>query len=545
MAEITSLSTIGKDNIGLYDYLVVANKSTKKARKLLAQSLFPTLLTSGSGGESLYISVTNRNQINLKGLTSADTTKLTVTTASNNLVLTILEAGLDLSKMINTTSNFMSSVEFSKGVSGLLGIVNGGTGLSSITKGHVLYANAANTLTTTGLTTHGKLLIGNTTTGYPQAGNITSSDSSITVTNGAGSIDLSVASTSSLATTLNANTYNINLNAAAGTSFLTGDGSSEGLTVDTAGRVFVGDSTPTVPTLAAGFTVGGSATNAIEVGNVNVWGDRTIAFKDSASGVAGMTGTLKGSSSGGGGTAGGNLVVEAGAASVGGKGGDLHLTAGDYASGSAGVIKMKTYTSSGSSADAVTVNANGSTTFAQGATFSSTITASGAVFANDGIASDTGVVAPTEAKTQIANGFSGALAANKWYLAPADGNAITATLPTISSSTKGDSIVVEYITAINNGDTHKYGTSTEMFETNSTCYRMNGATGSAVGLIMTVDTANGSSDDFLNLIGLTNAGPGIGSIVKFTFNGSNWRAEARCTSSGTGIATNASVFAAT
>lgn len=219
MAEITSLSTIGKDNIGLYDYLVVANKSTKKARKLLAQSLFPTLLTSGSGGESLYISVTNRNQINLKGLTSADTTKLTVTTASNNLVLTILEAGLDLSKMINTTSNFMSSVEFSKGVSGLLGIVNGGTGLSSITKGHVLYANAANTLTTTGLTTHGKLLIGNTTTGYPQAGNITSSDSSITVTNGAGSIDLSVASTSSLATTLNANTYNINLNAAAGTSF--------------------------------------------------------------------------------------------------------------------------------------------------------------------------------------------------------------------------------------------------------------------------------------------------------------------------------------
>ena len=544
MAEITSLSTIGKDGIGLYDYLVVANKSTKKARKLLAQSLFPTLLTSGSGGESLYVSVTNRNQINLKGLTSADATKLTVTTASNNLVLTILEAGLDLSKMINTTSNFMSSVEFSRGVSGLLGISNGGTGLTSITKGHVLYANAANTITTTGLTTHGQLLIGNTTTGYPQAGNITSSDSSITVTNGAGSIDLKVAATSLLASHLDASSYNINLNASAGTSFLTGDGSNEGLTIDTAGRVFVGDSTPTVPTLSAGLTIGGSAATALEVGNVNAWADKTIKFKDSASGVAGMNGTIKGSSSGGGGTVGGNLTVEAGKASTSGKGGDLILAGGDYAAGSAGNVIIKTYGSSGSLGTALTVAQNGQITHAQNATFTKQVSA-GIIVSSTGLASATGVVAPSGAKSQITNGYSGALTKNTHYLAPADGNAITATLPGISSSALGDTIIVEYTVGINNGETHKYGTSTEMFEVNSTCYRMNGATGSAVGLIQTVDVANGSSDDFLNLIGLTNAGPGIGSIVKFTFNGSRWRAEAKCTSSGTGAATNASVFAAT
>ena len=87
MAEITSLSNVTKSNIGVNDYLVVANKSTKKARKLSAQSLFPTLTTTGTSSESLYTSVTNRNQINLKGLKSADS-KITVATTSNNLVLT-------------------------------------------------------------------------------------------------------------------------------------------------------------------------------------------------------------------------------------------------------------------------------------------------------------------------------------------------------------------------------------------------------------------------------------------------------------------------
>ena len=543
MAEITSLSTIGKAGVGLYDYLLVANKSTKKARKLLAQSLFPTLLTSGSGGESLYVSVTNRNQINLKGLKSADATKLTVTTASNNLVLTLLEAGLDLSKMNNTTSNFMSSVDFGRGVTGLLGIVNGGTGLSTITKGHVLYASATDTLTSTALATDGNILIGNTTTGVPQSGLIASADKSITITNGAGTIDLSVSATNLLSSHLDTSTYNINLNSSAGTSFVSGDGTSEGLTIDAIGRIFVGDSTPTVPTLTAGLTIGGAASNGLEIGNVNTYADRSIVFKDSASGVAGMTGTLKGASSGGGGSAGGNLVVEAGKASVGGTGGTLHLVGGDYASGAAGGVKIDTYTSSGTSATALTVSANGTTTFAQNATLNGTLTTKGVGTFSVGASTPTGYLAPSGAKLQLANGFSAALVKNVHYLAPADGAAITATLPTISSSTKGDCIIVEYTVDIDNGATHKYGTSTEMFETNSTCYKCTGATGSAVGLIQTVDVADGSTDDFLNLVGLTNSGPGVGSIVKFTFNGSNWRAEARCTSSGTGAAANLSTFA--
>ena len=160
------------------------------------------------------------------------------------------------------------------------------------------------------------------------------------------------------------------------------------------------------------------------------------------------------------------------------------------------------------------------------------------ISASGGIANPTGVVGSTlTAKTQLANGFSGALAKNTHYLSPADGNAITATLPTAATSTVGDTIIVEYQVGIANGQTQKFGTAGEFFMAGSAVYRRAGVE------IFSVDTADGAADDFLNLIGLTNAGPGIGSYVVFTYNGSKWRAEARLASSGTGASANLSVFA--
>ena len=174
------------------------------------------------------------------------------------------------------------------------------------------------------------------------------------------------------------------------------------------------------------------------------------------------------------------------------------------------------------------------------------INSSGSLILSAGLSSPTGLVGSTNtSKSQLANGASGALTKNTIYLSPADGNDITVTLPTAANSTAGDVIIVEYQVGIGNGQTHKYGTSGEFFMANSAVYKMTGATGSAVGLIETVDVADGTGDDFLKLIGLTNAGPGIGSYVIFSFNGTNWRAEARCTSSGTGAAANLSVFATT
>ena len=71
----------------------------------------------------------------------------------------------------------------------------------------------------------------------------------------------------------------------------------------------------------------------------------------------------------------------------------------------------------------------------------------------------------------------------------------------------------------------------------SACYRPN-----AGALTYSTSDADGTTHDFLKLIGLTNAGPGIGTYVIFTFNGTQWRVEARCTSSGTGAAAGTSIF---
>jgi hypothetical protein len=91
----------------------------------------------------------------------------------------------------------------------------------------------------------------------------------------------------------------------------------------------------------------------------------------------------------------------------------------------------------------------------------------------------------------------------------------------------------------------KFGTAGEFYAAKSAVYRTTGATGSAVTAIKSVDVANGTSDDFLNMIGLTNGGPGVGSYIKFSFNGTAWWAEARTETSGTGAAANLSAFAQT
>jgi len=172
-------------------------------------------------------------------------------------------------------------------------------------------------------------------------------------------------------------------------------------------------------------------------------------------------------------------------------------------------------------------------------TFNGTaLNVTGTLQVSGSVANPIGVVGSSfTSKTRIANGFSGALTKNTYYLAPVDGNNITATLPTASSSTVGDAIIVEYKNDMSTGQTHKYGTSGEFLMSESSCYKPN-----AGALTYSTSSANGTTHDFLNLIGLTNAGPGVGTYVVFTFNGTNWRAEARCVSSGTGAVAGTSVF---
>jgi hypothetical protein len=271
---------------------------------------------------------------------------LSVTNASNVIGFAVLPAGIDLSLCNNATSLFLSTVNLASNVTGVLPMVNGGTNLSSVAKGSVLYASAANTwAASTPMTTNGTILIGNASSLIPTLATLTAG-TNIAITNGAGSISIA-ANLSTLTATLNCDIYNVNLNFAAGASWLSGDGTAEGITVDASGRVFIGDSIPTLYSLSAQLTLGGNASNAIVIGNTNTYGSKVIKMLDAAAGIAGAALSITGANATTGNLEGGNISIKGGLPAGSGKGGSVHIEAGGTATGPSGEIYLKTYRSDG------------------------------------------------------------------------------------------------------------------------------------------------------------------------------------------------------
>ena len=339
MARIVDLATLAKTSIDSNDFFVISNTSGA-SKKLNASGIFPSLVTAGTGSENLWSSITNKNQLNFKGIKSGDTGLLTVTTVSDNIVLTALEAGIDLSLCNNSTSSFLTGINFSKNrITGINLVSNGGTGLSRLAKGSILYASADNTLQATAAPTNGQLLMGNSTLGYPVLNTITAG-SGVTVANGVGTITLTATHANSEANidmrnAANNATYNIDL--VGGTAFVSGDGSAEGLTVDNDGKVFIGQATP-----ATAFADTLNIKGGIRFTNTDA---PTIKPTATTSATSGQTVTIEGGGSAG--AAAGHLNLTGGTASGNGAGGSVILTAGRDTSGTAdGTIQLKTYTSS-------------------------------------------------------------------------------------------------------------------------------------------------------------------------------------------------------
>tara|TARA_R110002096_G_scaffold192238_1_gene373792 strand:- start:2494 stop:3939 length:1446 start_codon:yes stop_codon:yes gene_type:complete len=340
MAKVTDLSTLAKTSAASTDFLLVTNSTTGKSKKITLESLFPAVSTAGTGGQTVYNSatLTNKNQVVFKGIKSGDTGLLTVATASSNVVLTILEAGIDLSLCNNSTSGFLSGMDFTSTITGENSVVNGGTGLSTISKGALLYASANDTIAATAaMSTNGQLLIGNATNGYPSVSTLTAG-AGVTITNGAGTITIASAisnaeSNINMRNAANNATYNVDL--VAGTAFISGDGSAEGLTVDNAGKVFIGQGTPT-PVFADTLNIKGG----IRFTNTDA---PTIKPTATESSTAGQAVLIEGGSSAG--AAAGNLTLKGGTASANGAGGSVILCAGRDTNGTAdGTVQLKTYT---------------------------------------------------------------------------------------------------------------------------------------------------------------------------------------------------------
>jgi hypothetical protein len=398
---ISSLTLIAKTSIGATHYLPLAD-GTAANYKLLIQDLFPALNTLGTSSEALFVSVTNKNTLNFKGIKSIDSL-LTVTTASNNITLQVNPANINLALCNNATSLFITGpVSLTSGISGTLPVANGGTGLATLTANSLFVGNGTSALTALGAATNGQIPIGRT--GLSPVLATLTAGSNVTVTNASGAITIA-ASLTILTANLNGAGYNIY-----GLGWLSGDGQNEGIAINASGQVFIGGSTPTAfynydLNINNGIGLNGSTIqyismstsatpqslviNAANSSSASTGGSLILsAGTGSASAIGGIAYLSGGDSAGiydGGGVVltggaaatgvGGNITFNAGDASGAGTGGNISLTPGTTVGGTSGIVRMTASSSTRALVDfvgtsgAASANSISSSTASAGAKF--------------------------------------------------------------------------------------------------------------------------------------------------------------------------------
>jgi hypothetical protein len=368
---ISALTAIAKTSIGATHYLPLAD-GTAANYKLLIQDLFPAMNTLGTSSESLFVSVTNKNTLNFKGIKSLSNI-LSVGTNANNIQLNIIPAQIDLSLCDNSASAFLTGpISLSAGVGGTLPVANGGTGLTTLTSNSLFVGNGTSALTALGVATNGQIPIGRT--GLSPVLATLTAGTNVSVTNGAGSITIA-ASLTTLTANLNGAGYNIY-----GLGWLSGDAQNEGIAINSTGKVFVGSSTPT-----AFYDLDLNVNNGIALNGSNIQNlamtlsatPATFLIGGASASVANVSagllylygGTASGTGNGGG------IDVIAGSASGSGSGGTVNITGGQSGSATAGpVIVQGGMSSTGTggylllAAGASGTSSNGGSTIVQGGT---------------------------------------------------------------------------------------------------------------------------------------------------------------------------------
>jgi len=342
MATITNLASLSKTSVTANDYLLVANSAKSTNNKFLLSNLFPVVQTkSGATGEDLFVDITDKNTINLKGIESANA-KMTVTTASNDIVLTLVEAQIDLNNCDNSSSAFLSTVNLASNVTGTLPVANGGTNATSFADKAVVITqdSGTDTLSAVTMSTNGQLLIGGTS--GPTAATLTAG-TNVTITNGDGTIEIA-SSLASVSSDLDMNNNDIDL----GTGYLSSDGASNGIRV-TGNNAYIGASgsyfNSALLNLSGGIDFASGASYTMQV----------------ASGTSPGTLTLRGQTNTATNGNGGNTDIFAGTANGTGTGGTLNLYGGDTGSGTGGSVKIITSVA-GTETDALTVDGNSDVT---------------------------------------------------------------------------------------------------------------------------------------------------------------------------------------
>ena len=360
---ISSLTLIAKTSIGATHYLPLANGTTSNF-KLLIQDLFPAMNTLGATSESLFVSVTNKNTLNFKGIKSLSNI-ISVATVSNNIEINFDESLVDLANCDNSASRFIStSVQLTTQVNGILPVANGGTGLATLTSNSLFVGNGTSSLTALGVATNGQIPIGRT--GLSPVLATLTAGTNVTVTNASGAITIA-ASLTTLTANLNGAGYNIY-----GLGWLSGDAQNEGIAINSTGKVFVGSSTPTAfytydLNVNNSIALNGSNIQYISMGSSATPGWLIIEGADaSAVNTAGGNTTLiagDGNGTGSGGTSfigGGSSTISTGF------GGGVSLNGGNSLNGNAGTININGGAASGTGGGGGIVLSPGSSTSGTG-----------------------------------------------------------------------------------------------------------------------------------------------------------------------------------
>jgi hypothetical protein len=381
--QIVELNLKSKSDSISDERIPLQNKKTNQTSAYKLEDLFPILqdgsTTSGSkslgsalgvstltplfvgGGFGNTITGNEKNTLIFKGIRSNDTVieikneTLSSDLTKTNLVIDFNQSLLDLSACSNSSSGFLSTVNLTSNVgSTILPVANGGTGVAALADKAVLITqdSGTDTVAAAAMSTNGQILIGGSS--GPAVATITAG-TNMTVTNADGAITLA-SSIGTISADLDMQNYDIDL----GTGWLSGDGTHEGVNIDSSGKVFIGSATPT-----GYFTSDLNVNSSISLGATNGSTAQSITLKPCTSGSS-PTFTISGSAASGTGNAGGAVVVNAGAGDTNGNGGNLEVRAGLKAgSGTDGSVLIRTG-SSGTITTAVTVDNSQNATFAAG-----------------------------------------------------------------------------------------------------------------------------------------------------------------------------------
>ncbi len=383
--RVTQLPTRSKRNTTANDVLLIANKETGQNFQIPITEVFPKLNNGGLAGlSSNTVTWTNTNTAQLfVGGGSADTTtgadnntlifrglRLAVageaTSPSDirhsktncpmqlftesksgvdtkgNVVLAWDPASYELSNFSNATTGFLTTVNLATNTTGTLATTKGGTGLTSIAAGSVLVATASNTLGASTPSGDGKLLISNASTGFPAWATLTAG-TNVTINESAGGITIN-SNIGTISSTLDTSNNGIDI----GTGWLSGDGTNEGININSSGKVFIGGATPN-----SYFTSDLNVKSTVSLGSASGDAVTSITAKACTTGSSPSLSVI-GSNASGTGNKGGDIIVLPGSGDTNGNGGILYLNGGVKAgSGSDGAVKLRT-----GSTDALTVDEN-------------------------------------------------------------------------------------------------------------------------------------------------------------------------------------------